>query len=75
MFIFRCKYANYCSEKCLKEDRSIHEAECYYIARRRVGCLSGDTTRMILRIILTMRSPIAKRLCDIVPGRKGKLLH
>lgn len=72
MCISRCKYANYCSDKCLDEDKHIHEAECYYIGRRRAGGPSGDTTRMILRIILMMRSPMCKRICDIVPGRTGK---
>ena len=69
--IFRCQYANYCSEKCLEEDRPIHDAECYYFARRRTGGPGGDTCRMVLRIILTMRSLGAKGICDIVPGRKG----
>ena len=71
----RCNYANYCSEECLQDDRSIHEKECYYFSRKRSGGLGSDTCRMILRIILTMRSAEANKLCDIVPGRKGKIFE
>ena len=70
---FRCNYANYCCESCLEEDIPIHEAECHYFARRRAGGPTGDTCRLILRIILAMRSSQANRICDIVPGQKGSI--
>ena len=70
-FYFRCNYASYCSQQCLEEDKSNHEPECCYFARKRTGSLSSDTYRMVFKIILTMRSRDSNRLCDIVPGQKG----
>ena len=76
IYHFRCQYANYCSTNCLEKDKSIHNAECYYLCKKRTGNPGSDTCRMLLRIILTQRSPGAKKMCDIVPGRRGSItLH
>ena len=76
IYRFRCQYANYCSTNCLEKDKAIHNAECYYLSKKRTGNPGSDTCRMLLRIILTQRSPGAKKMCDIVPGRRGSItLH
>ena len=76
IFHFRCQYANYCSTNCLEQDKAIHNAECYYLSKKRTGSPGSDTCRMLLRMILTQRSQGGRKMCDIVPGRRGsKTLH